>query len=127
MRRARPSLRALFRLFPAEIILVAMYIVFIGVGVWRGYIHPVTIITSLVITALLVINIWRAVQAYRLGFNTGIDALHLAVKMGGDSPSAAAAKDGAELLLRSSELWDPSPAAVAHTMEIERLEKHANE
>jgi hypothetical protein len=74
---------------------------------------------AVVLCGVMVMAVLRAINAYRVGYRMGIEAMPLA--MAQPTPKAAA-----ELIDRGSELWDPTPSAVAHTMAIERLEREAN-
>jgi hypothetical protein len=108
-----------WRIFRWEVVLIAVYTIWTAIGIvlW-GWNIP-TLLTSFAMLILLTSIIIRSINSYRMGFAMGLAAVPLA--MAQPSPRRAA-----ELIDRSSELWDPSPTAVAHTMAIERLERDVN-
>jgi hypothetical protein len=122
LRKGPPPWRnpRLLRIFMFEVCWIAGYTLFTLAGwlFWGG--SWFSLLTSIALLGIMVCVIIRSVGAYRVGFRMGMDAFQFAMRQ--PSPQAAA-----ELVARSAELWDPSPSAVAHTMEIERLEKHVNE
>lgn len=121
VKRRRSGWRSpqLWRVFRREIILIVAYAVWTAIGIVLWGWHVSNLLTSIAMLILLTSIIIRSVGAYRIGFAMGLQAMPVA--MAQKTP-----KLSAELLERSSELWDPPPAAVAHTMEIERLERDVN-
>jgi hypothetical protein len=110
---------AMARRFRLEIILIVAYTLWTAVSVVLFGVHVANLLTSFAMLLLLFSIVVRSISAYRIGYAMGIQVFPMA--MAQPSPKRAA-----ELIERSSELWDPSPLAVSHTMEVERLEREVN-
>lgn len=112
--------RQVWRYFRIEIGATAVYVAFLTVcvAVW-DFSYITSGATAAVVGLLMGAQIKRVLSAYRIGFAMGVAAVPLAMQQ--KTPRLAA-----ELIDRSSQLWDPPPHAVAHTMEIERLERDVN-
>ena len=110
---------AMYRRFRWEILLIALYAAWAAAGILLWGLAWSNLLTSVAMLILLSSIVIRSISSYRIGYTMGIAAMPLAMTQ----PSP---KEAAELIERASELWDPTPAAVAHTMEIERLERDVN-
>lgn len=110
---------AMWRRFRWEIALIAAYTLWTSISIVLWGTHVGNLLTSLAMLLLLISAVVRSISSYRIGYAMGIQVFPMA--MAQPSPKRAA-----ELIERSSELWDPSPLSVSHTMEVERLEREVN-
>lgn len=119
LERERFFNRRMARYFRIDLINTAIYLTFTIIMVVTGNTGWPFVITNVAVLLFLVTTIWRATISYRMGYQDGLAAYPLAL-------SQPTVNDAAYLLEHSDELWKPTPTEVAHSMDIERLEREAN-
>lgn len=82
----------------------------------------ISTVSSLIITAFLLAAILKSAAAHRRGYIRGLSAAMLASRAAQRRPQRIP-----QIVAGSLELWDPEPEETVHRLEIEDLERHANE